>query len=122
MSGNQKSKTQSRDLSGRLGTRGLTRGDLSPEVDSSPQDLLVLLEGDVPADHVIEQHAERPDGGRAAVISVRLDPLWRTIDPRTWRDKGGSIRHFKYSTVFNCDLTEQLCVIKVTTDHHHAAR
>lgn len=37
--------------------------DAASEEELSPDDVLVLLEGDVPADHVVEQHAQGPDGG-----------------------------------------------------------
>ena len=38
-----------------------------PEVGET--DLLVTLEGDVPADHVIQQDAQGPDGGRLPVVA-----------------------------------------------------
>ena len=43
-------------------------------------DLLVFLEGDVPAHHVIQEDAEGPDGERIAVVSAAPDPLWGSID------------------------------------------
>lgn len=59
--------------------------DFSSVADPSSQDLLVVFEGDVPAHHVIQQHAERPNGGRAAVVLTELDPLRRTVNPGPWR-------------------------------------
>ena len=55
------------------------------EVNLRRADLLVLLEGDVAADHVVEEDAQRPHGGRRAVVSVETDPLWRGIYSRTWK-------------------------------------
>lgn len=40
-----------------------TRRDAPSEEELSPDDVLVLLEGDVPTDHVVEQDAQGPDGG-----------------------------------------------------------
>lgn len=46
-------------------TQALTHtwGDPPPEEETAPQNLLVLLKGNVPAHHVIKQHTQRPDGG-----------------------------------------------------------
>jgi hypothetical protein len=52
------------------------------ELNLSRADLLVLLEGDVAADHVVEEDAKRPDGGGVAVVAVATDPLWRRINSR----------------------------------------
>jgi len=46
-------------------------------------DRLVALKRDVSADHVVEEDAKRPDGGRYGVVAVRQDPLGRTIYTRT---------------------------------------
>lgn len=40
-----------------------TEGDAPAEEELSPDDILVLLEGHVPTHHVVEQHAQGPDGG-----------------------------------------------------------
>ena len=48
-------------------------------------DLLVFLEGDVPADHVVEEDTERPDCERIAVISTASDPLRRSVDSGAWK-------------------------------------
>ena len=53
------------------------------EVDLGRADLLVLLEGDVAADHVVEEDAQRPHGGGWAVVPIEADPLWRGVNPRT---------------------------------------
>lgn len=47
----------------------------------SLDNLLVALERDVAANHVEEQHAQRPDGERDRLIGLRQDPLRRTVDP-----------------------------------------
>lgn len=52
----------------------------------SSADLLVLLKGDVPTDHVVEQNPQGPDGGRAAVVTVELDPLGGAVDPRACQE------------------------------------
>ena len=54
--------------------------DPVPEVHLSRADLFILLKGDVPANHVIEENSKRPDGGRGAVIAVQPDPLRRGVD------------------------------------------
>ena len=42
-------------------SRGPTEGDRLVEEELSPDDVLILLEGDVPADRVIEQDGQGPD-------------------------------------------------------------
>ena len=44
-------------------------------------DLLVALEGDVAADHVVQEDAQGPHGGQLPVVSVVSDPLGRRIHP-----------------------------------------
>merc|ERR1719458_1956183 len=57
-------------------------GDAPPEVELGVADLLVLLEWDVPADHVVEEDAQGPDGGRHPVVPRAPDPLRRGVDSR----------------------------------------
>ena len=45
--------------------------------------LFVRLEGDVPADHVVEEDAEGPDGGLVPVVLPTLDPLGWGVHPST---------------------------------------
>ena len=60
----------------------LTLGaDGSSEAELCVADLLVLLEGDVAADHVVEEDAEAPHGQGVGVIAAAADPLWRGIHP-----------------------------------------
>ena len=54
-------------------------GHRSPEAQLGVADLLVLLEGDVAADHVVEEDAQGPDCQRVAVVSAAADPLWRRV-------------------------------------------
>lgn len=70
------------------GSETLTCGDAASEGHLSSEDLVVLFEGDVPTHHVVQQHAQRPHGGRATVVPMGPDPLWRTVHPRTCRDTG----------------------------------
>ena len=42
-------------------------------------DLLVLLEGDVAADHVVQEDAQGPDGGGLGVVLGSPDPLGRRV-------------------------------------------
>ena len=44
-------------------------------------DLLVALEGDVAADHVVQEDAQGPHGGQLPVVSVVSDPLGRRVHP-----------------------------------------
>ena len=54
-------------------------GERPPEPDVGVADLLVLLEGNVAADHVEEEDAERPDGGRVPVVPAAADPLGGSV-------------------------------------------
>ena len=44
-------------------------------------DLLVALEGDVPADHVKEEDAQGPHSGRLPLVASLANPLWWRVDP-----------------------------------------
>ncbi len=57
--------------------------DVAVEADPRAADLLVRLEGDVAADHVVQEDAQAPDSGLVAVVLVALDPLGRGIHTRT---------------------------------------
>ena len=60
----------------------LTLGaDGSSEAELCVADLLVLLEGDVAADHVVEEDAQGPHGQRVAVIAAAANPLRRRVHP-----------------------------------------
>ena len=56
-----------------------------PEPDVGVADLLVLLEGNVAADHVEEEDAERPDSGRVPVVPAAADPLGGSIHAGAWK-------------------------------------
>ena len=58
-------------------------GQPRPELDLGVADLLVLLEGDVAAHHVVEQDPKAPDGGRVAVVAAVPDPLWGCVHSRS---------------------------------------
>lgn len=55
-------------------------GDPVAEIELRGTYLLVLFEGDVAADHVVEEDAERPNGGAETVVAVEADPLRRGVD------------------------------------------
>ena len=55
-------------------------GEAGAELDLGHADLLVLLEGDVPADHVVQEDPQRPDGGGVAVVAGAADPLRGSVD------------------------------------------
>ena len=60
----------------------LTRdGDFVSEVQLGVADLVVRLEGDVAADHVVEEDAQGPHSQRVAVVAATADPLWWSVDP-----------------------------------------
>lgn len=59
--------------------RGFTWWDSPPEEDLPPHDLLIMFKWDVPAHHVIQQDTQGPNCGRAPVVAMVLDPLWRTV-------------------------------------------
>lgn len=63
------------------------RRESGAKVNLRRADLLVLLKWDVSADHVVEEDAKRPDGGRGPVVAVESDPLWGRIDTRTWKEE-----------------------------------
>ena len=56
-------------------------GEADAEAELRAADLLVGLEGDVAADHVEEEDAERPDGGLLAAVAAVADPLRWRVDP-----------------------------------------
>ena len=56
---------------------------VSDEADGGADDLVVLFEGNVPADHVVEEDAQRPDGGWTAVVPPLADPFRRRVDAST---------------------------------------
>ena len=56
-------------------------GHRPPEAELRVADLLVLLEGDVAADHVVEEDAQGPHGQRVAVIAAAANPLRRRVHP-----------------------------------------
>ncbi len=58
-------------------------GEARSKLDLGVADLLVLLEGDVAAHHVVEEDAETPDGGGAGVITRAANPLGRRVHSRT---------------------------------------
>ena len=62
-------------------------GHVFPEVEVAGHDLLVPLEGDVPTDHVVEEDAEAPHRGAAALVPVQLDPLGRRVHSRACNRK-----------------------------------
>ena len=57
------------------------RGHRPPEAELRVADLLVLLEGDVAADHIVEEDAQGPHGQRVAVIAAAANPLRRRVHP-----------------------------------------
>ena len=54
-------------------------GDVGREGGVGAADVLVGLEGDVAADHVVEEDAEAPHGQGVAVIPATPDPLGRGV-------------------------------------------
>lgn len=62
-------------------------GEALAERHVSAQDLLVQLEGHVAAHHGVQQDAQRPDGGAAAVVLARADPLGRRVHSGTCEHK-----------------------------------
>ena len=66
-------------------------GQTSSELDVGVADLLVLLEGNVSADHVVEQDAEAPDGGGDSVVTAEADPLRRSVNASSCKRKQNQI-------------------------------
>ncbi len=54
-------------------------GESNPEPKLCTTDLLVRFEGDVAADHVVEEDAHAPDGGLFAVVATGTNPLGRGV-------------------------------------------
>ena len=50
------------------------------ELEVCVADLLILLEGDVAADHVVKEDAQAPNGGWDSVIAAVANPLGRSIN------------------------------------------
>ena len=59
--------------------------DVISERDLGIADLLILLEGDVPADHVVEEDTQGPDGGLRPQVPGAPDPLWWGVDPGAFK-------------------------------------
>ena len=55
-------------------------GETGAELDLGVADLLILLERDVAADHVVEEDPQAPDGGGVGVVTGAADPLGRSVD------------------------------------------
>lgn len=53
--------------------------DSPPEEHLSSHDLLIMFKWDVPTHHVIQQDTQGPHCGRAPVIAMVFDPLWRAV-------------------------------------------
>lgn len=64
-----------------------TCGDSPPEEDLPFCDFLIVFKWDVPTHHVIQQDAQRPDCGRAAMIAMVLDPLRWAVHSRACREE-----------------------------------
>ena len=61
------------------GSRG--EGELGRPNQLARADLLVCGVGDVPAQHVVQQHAQGPHRQRVSLVFSIQDPLWWTVDP-----------------------------------------
>ena len=55
-------------------------GHVGREGDPGLADLPLRLEGDVAAEHVVQQDAEGPHGRRVAAVPAQPDPLGRGVD------------------------------------------
>ena len=55
-------------------------GKAGAELELGHADLLVLLEGDVAADHVVKQDSQGPDGGGVTVVARASDPFGWSIN------------------------------------------
>ena len=58
--------------------------DLFSEMNLGLHDLLIAFEWNVATNHVEEENAERPHCGWNSTVPSTADPLWRTVDSRTW--------------------------------------
>ena len=56
---------------------------MDPGPEMGEADLLVALEGDVPADHVVEQDPQGPDRRLFPVVAGLLDPFRGRVHPGT---------------------------------------
>lgn len=63
----------------------LTCGDSPPEQNLATYNLFVLLERDVPADHVVQQNAQRPHSGRSTVVAMKFNPLRWAVNTSTYK-------------------------------------
>ena len=86
-------------------------GKSDPETKFSPTNLLVRLEGDVPADHVVEEDAHAPDGRLFAVVTTCADPLWRGVHSSTCE----KMRKFIFIRLLNFSA-------KCRRDHEHQTK
>ena len=79
------------------------------ELEVGVADLLVLLEGNVSADHVVEQDAEAPDGGGDSVVTAEADPLRRSVNASSCKRKknhieGGIVTGDVSLLFFSCQI------------------
>ena len=78
------------------------RAHRTTKVELSAADLVVLLEGDVAADHVEEKDAEGPDGEGGGAVAVAADPLGRCVHSRPCnRERKRSIKNVNILCINN---------------------
>jgi len=56
-----------------------------PPVRQPQHYLRVRLEGDVATEDVVEEDAQGPDSQTVSRVASVLDPLWRSVDPGTFK-------------------------------------
>ena len=55
---------------------------LAAPLQLSLENLIILFEGNIPANHIKEEDAQGPDGGTDPLVAMILDPLGRTVNAR----------------------------------------
>ena len=76
-----------------------TCGNSPPEEDLPSRDLLIMFEWDVTTHHVIQQDTQGPNCGRATVIAMIFDPLWRAVHSCACQGGGNRKKNTPLETV-----------------------
>ena len=60
------------------------RAHVLTELHTPGADLLVPLEGNVTAHHVVQQHSQGPDSRAVTLVLIQFDPLRGCVDSGPW--------------------------------------
>lgn len=70
---------------------------MSGKVELSLQNLLVIIEGHISTDHVVQKDSQRPDGCPNGTVLTIANPLWRTINSSTCNNYISKVYRYTFS-------------------------